>query len=152
MSPSASISLSDSPSPSVGYSVYSRGDEVSLPTTNTDLETMYSDTEELYVSQRDNILVGQPGAGQYMIHQFKNFVGAQTKCQLEWQGSSELAPSTSPIYLQIYNVVTGSWLTIASDTVSDADTDIQLIGKVGDATNYKDTSNILTSRIYQLAI
>jgi len=57
----------------------------------------------------------------------------------------------STVYLQIYNHNTLSWDTIDSDNASPANADFDLEANVGDLTNYKDGSNIVSCRVYQQA-
>jgi hypothetical protein len=151
-SPSPSISLSVSPSPSAGYSDFSRGAHAVLPTTTDELETVYSLSEEVSVASRDTSYVSEQGAGTYMLHQFKLFVGAVPECQVEFQGKSTLAPSLSPVYLQLYNYSTSSWQTVDSNGTVIANEDFELEEKITDTTNYRDASGIITARVYQLAL
>lgn len=150
-SPSLSASLSLSASPSSGYSLYTRGDEASLPSLSTDLETTYTDEEETKVATRNDIRVGQTGTLEYMIHQYKSFVGTVTNATIEWEGRSTLAPKYSTIYLQAFNTSTNAFVTIASNSTADEDIDIELFASL-DLTNYKDSSNVVTVRVYQLAL
>lgn len=152
ISPSSSVSRSVSPSPSAGYSLYSRGDEASLPANTNDLQTTYTDDEEANVATRNDIYIEQEAALQYMIHQFKDFVGSQTECSVQWEGKSDLAPNLSAVYLEIYNRNTSAWEQLDSDNTAGADVDFELEGKIADLTNYKDVSNVITCRVYQLAI
>ena len=115
VSVSASPSLSPSASPSLGYSQYTRGDLVALPGNDNDLETTYIAQDETDVSTKNDVRVDQTATSQYMIHQYKDFVGANTTCQVEWEGQVTLAPSSSTVYLQIYNQNTTTWETIDSD-------------------------------------
>lgn len=151
VSESPSPSLSPSASPSAGYSVYTRGDYADLPTNDNDLESTYTETDETNVATKNDVRVAQTGTSQYMIHQFKNFVGSQTSCQVECELQTTLAPSSSTVYLQIYNRNTSAWVTIDSDNTSGADTDFTLIAEVADLTNYKDASNVISCRVYQLS-
>lgn len=150
LSPSASGSRSASASPSTGYSLYTRGDELTLPNGTSDLETIYSDDEETDVATRDDVRVGQTGALQYMIHQFKVFVGDKTTCKVEWEGRSDLAPSDSTVYLQIFNQTT-TWETVDSNSSAPADTDFEMEEDIEDLTDYKDSNSVVTCRVYQLA-
>jgi hypothetical protein len=150
-SPSASSSASFSPSPSQGYAMFTRGDEVSLPIDTSDLETVYSYAEELAVEKRDDTYIDQTGMLQYMIHQFKVFVGSADMCQVEWEGKSTLAPRLSTVYLQIFNYNTHSWETVDTETQAEANVDFELEKKVRDTTNYRDAQNLISARIYQLA-
>lgn len=62
---------------------------------------------------------------------------------------SSLAPSESTAYLQIYNQNTPVWETIDTDNTTAADTEFYLEAYVGDLTNYKDGSDVVSIRIYQ---
>lgn len=154
LSPSASLSpsFSVSPSPSLGFADYTRGDNAALPANDNNLETNYSAQDVIDVSTKDDIRVSQTGTLEYMEHQFKNFVGSNTFCQVEWEGQTDLLPSSSTVNLQIYNRNTTTWDTIDSDNSSSINTDFILIAYIADLTNYKDASNVISCRIYQLAI
>lgn len=86
-----------------------------------------------------------------MIHQFKNFVGDETACQLEWEGKTTFAPSSSTVYLQIYNIILTQWDTVDSDNTSNVDTDFSLLAEVADLTNYKQ-NGVISCRVYQEAL
>lgn len=155
-SPSVSVSASPSPtpsaSPSAGYSLFSRGGYSILPTDDTDLETFYTDEEEIKVSTSNDIRVSQLGALEYLVHQFKVFVGANTKCEITCEFQTSLSPTLSPVYLQLYNRTTSLWETVASDMVSAQDIDIELTAATRQLTKYKDASNVIACRIYQLSL
>jgi hypothetical protein len=152
LSESLSISLSPSLSPSEGFSNYTRGNYADLPSDDTDLETDYSAQDLLDVADKDDVRVAQTATQEYMVHQFKDFVGDNASCTLEWEGQSSLAPTSSTVYLQIYNRDTSEWNTIDSDNTSNADTDFTLTANIADLTDYKDASNVISCRIYQLAL
>jgi len=155
LSPSLSLSLSPSssisPSPSFGYSDYTRGDYVVLPANDDDLETFYTEQEEIDVSASDNVRVEQTALSQYMIHQFKSFVGANTACEIKLEFQTSMDLNVSPAYLQIYNQNTATWETIDSDNSSKIDIDFLLVAKIIDLTNYKNASNVVSCRVYQLS-
>ena len=132
--------------------MFSRGDEISLPVGTNDLPTAYSELEEVSVAKRNDVYIDQAGAERYMLHQFKVFVGAAERCQVEWEGKSTLAPNLSSVYLQIYNHNSSSWQTVDSNGVARANIDFELEKKLRDTTNYKDAGGVLTARVYQLAI
>lgn len=154
VSPSTSESRSSSPSssPSFGYSNYTREENAVLPSNDNDLSTTYTEQEEIDVSESDNIRVGQTGTLTYMIHQFKVFAGSNNSCQITWEGQSTLAPSLSPVYLQVYDYTNLVWTTVRSKTSGSEDTDFKLRKEIIDLTNYKDSGNVIASRVYQLAI
>ncbi len=122
-----------------------------MPGNDNDLETNYSVQDVTDVSSKDDNRVAQTGTSQYMIHQFKDFVGAEMACTLEWEGQTTLAPSSAAVYLQIYNHTTTTWIEVDSDNASDTNTDFQLLGNMADLTNYKDADNTISCRVYQLA-
>lgn len=152
LSASPSSSTSPSASPSAGFAMFTRDDQSSLPSNDNDLTTQYTEQEEEDVSVRDDTRVGQAGTLQYMIHQFKKFVGSQTYALIEAEVQSTLDPRYSTVYLQIYNRNSSTWETIDSNSTSDSDVDFELSAVVSDLTNYKDASNVVSCRIYQLAI
>ncbi len=146
-SPSSSISASPSP----GYTGYSRGDYASLPVDDFDLEVAYTQSEVLDVATSDNFRVAQTATSQYAIHQFKNFAGTSGSCIVTWEGQSNLAPSLSPMVLQIYNVNTASWETLSANTSASANVDFQIQANVPVLGNYKDVHGVITCRVYQLS-
>jgi len=156
LSPSASaspsISPSVSPSPSTGYSDYTREYNTILPTNDNDLGTYYSDQEESDVSTSNNVRVGQVGSAQYMIHQYKSFVGQRNYCDIKVELQSTLAGSSATIYLQIYNRNSSTWETLDSNSTVPADTDFTFLYSLSSLTNYKDSRNVICVRVYQLAI
>ncbi len=93
--------------------------------------------------------VSQTATSQFAIHQFKDYIGSETVIDVECECQTDTAPSSSPVYLQIYNTSDGLWETIDYDDSSSANTDFILLDSILDATNYKDGSLVMTCRIYQ---
>ena len=151
-SPSSSASASVSPSPSPGHADYTRGDYIALPGDETDLETDYTPQNVTDVSTIDGTRVDQTATGEFMIHQFKNFVGAETSVTVTSVSQSTQALSTSTAYLQIYNLNTTTWDAVDNDNTTAANTNFTLEGDIADLTNYKDDSNVITCRVYQEAV
>jgi len=149
-SESPSVSPSVSPSPSPGYELYTRGDYAVLPGDDADLETAYIPQDYLDVDTKNNVRVAQTGPGQeYMIHQFKDFVGAESGCTLECELQTTLDPAVETVFLQIYNHNTTTWDAVDSDNTSAPNLDFTLKGSIPDLTNYKDGSNVVSCRVYQ---
>jgi hypothetical protein len=98
------------------------------------------------------VRVSQSGTDQYVIHQFKDFVGELNEVTLKWEGQTNCPPSLSTMYLQIYNYTTSTWTTIASNNISPFNTDFTLEAFMADLTDYKNASSVITCRVYQLAI
>lgn len=152
VSPSASLSPSlspsISPSPSPGWQGYTRGDESSLPTTDSDLETDYSAGEITNISANNSTRVAQTATGQFAIHQFKDYTVASS-VSVTWDGQTDYAPSTSTVYLQVYNYDTPGWETKDSDNTTAVNTDFTLTSTIADTTNYLSPSSHMTWRVYQ---
>lgn len=151
-SPSVSPSLSPSPSPSCGYKLYSRGAYTLPPGGYANLDTLYTEAEEVKVETSNDILVDQEGAGQYMIHQFKTFVSSDIACEVTCELRSTLAPTASTVLLQIYSYLENTWVTIDSNNTASADVDFILTAEVLNLDYYKDGSNVITCRVYQLTM
>lgn len=162
ISPSVSLSASPSISPSVSPSIspsvspaapeYTRGDYGNLPTNDNDLETAYSAGDVADVLIQNGVYIEQTGAEQYMIHQFKDYVGDTAGCTVKCVAQSSLAPSASTFYLQIYNQALDEWEEKDSDNTTTADTDFTLTFTIYDLTDYKTDEKCITCRVYQLAI
>jgi len=152
ISPSSSTSPSSSPSP--GYAEYTKGDYVSLPTDDADLENAYSAQDYIDATIIDNILVNQSATGQYAVHQFKNYTGSLTGVKLNWYGKTNVAGTWSTIYLQIYNRVSPGWQTVDSNnTVAEA-TGFAMSATIPDENliNYRDNNSVISCRVYQLSV
>jgi len=131
------------------YKDYSRGDEGSLPSGITDLETAYSGAEVTTVSTDDTNRVEQTCMEeQYAIHQFKDYVGEETACIITWNGQTNTDPAVRPVYLQIYKKSTDTWETLETYNTSTIDSDFTITHTMEDLTNYVD-SYIITCRVYQ---
>jgi hypothetical protein len=119
-----------------------------LPADDTDLITDYDAQDYLDVDTKNDVRVGQTCQNTYGIHQFKDYVAANS-CTLEWEGQTNCPPSLSTVYLQIYNRNTPAWETVDSDNTTAEDTDFILTANIADLTNYKDGSNVISCRVYQ---
>jgi len=153
LSPSVSPSFSPSvsPSPSPGWSGYTRGDYMALPGNANDLEFAYSAQDYIDVSSDNEVRVAQTATSQYAIHEFKNYVGVVSSVNLLWQGQSTLAPSTSKVLLQIWDNDGSTWEDVMENNAAEANTDFELSGTISsDIDHYRDTSNVITCRVYQL--
>lgn len=91
---------------------------------------------------------------KYMIREYKykhqNNTDAVT---MTWKGRSTVACTRSPILIQIYNVNSTAWETLASNTTSPVDTDFTaIVTQSINLSNYYDSTNTVTFRSYQLVI
>ena len=146
---SPSISPSVSPSPSPGWENYTRGDYAALPAGIVDLENAYSVQDYTDVNTKNDVRVAQSATDEYTIHQFKDYVGANSACSLEWEGQTNYSPELSTVYLQIYNRDTDEWEVVDSESSPEADVDFTLSGNIADLTNYKSANGIIVCRVYQ---
>ena len=119
-----------------------------MPANDAVLENAYSAQDYLDVNVKDDTRVAQTHVDGIAIHQFKDYVGTETNCKLEWEGQSSIAPSSVTVYLQIYNQNTTTWDAVVSNNATAVDTDFILTGDVTDLTNYKD-NNLISCRVYQ---
>jgi hypothetical protein len=150
LSPSLSPSISPSFSPSIspGYQAYSRGDYINLPTNDADLTTIYSEQDVIDVGTSNDVRVGVDGTN-FMVHEFKDYVGLAFNAGLNLEVRSSLAPSSSTVYLQIFNRTSSTWETVASNNTASEDTDFTLSPNIMDLTNYKDDDLVISCRVYQ---
>ena len=128
------------------------GDYADLPANDDDLENAYTEQNYTDVDAKDDVRVGQSASGQYAIHQFKDYVGDETSCSLEWEGQTDQACSWSAVVLQVYNQNTPGWENVDSDNTTAKDTDFTLSGNIADLTNYKTAQKTISCRVYQLNV
>jgi hypothetical protein len=139
--------------PQLATKNYSRGASGSLPASDLSLTSLYSLAEYTKVATEDAIYVSQVAVNQYSIFEFKNKSTYNTdEIHVAWIGKTDIAPSTSTVYLQIYNRNSTTWETLASDSSSSANIPFTLVGaKTTSLSNYYDSGNWISCRVYQLA-
>jgi hypothetical protein len=119
-----------------------------LPGTNADLEVQYSAADLISVESKNAVRVPISASQQYAIHQFKDFVGGNVSATVEWYGRSNLAPSSSTVYIQIFNHTLSEWVTLDSNDSADADADFGFLVHISDLGDYK-LDNLISCRVYQ---
>jgi hypothetical protein len=121
--------------------VFSQDALSSLPATNADLTTPFSQLDYGNVSAVDQVRVATTGSS-YILHQFKQRGTSNTLgITCSWTGQASTAASSAAVYLQIYNQSSGLWETLASNSTSAADTDFTLSGsQPTNLANYYDSS------------
>jgi hypothetical protein len=132
---------------------YSRKASGSLPSDDTGLTNSFTSLEYANVGIDDAIYTDQTATDQYTIQQFKNKSGNSTdEIHVTWIGKTNIAPSASTVYLQIYNRNSTTWETLDSDSATSAGTNLTLTGsKTTGLSNYYNGSNWVSCRVYQLA-
>ena len=131
---------------------HSRGSYSTLPGDDSELETPYQDSDLVKIAVDDADMVSQSAIDEFALHQFKIDATGKNYVNLTWTGQSNIAPSHSTVYLQIYDYTLGSWTTIDSELLAAADTDFTLAPPpVTPLDDYKDADGIMAIRVYQEA-
>ena len=73
-------------------------------------------------------------------------------CTLTWEGKTDCLPSSSPVYLQIYNHNSSSWETVDSNNLSAVNTNFILTASISNTANYVNVDDVISCRVWQLAI
>jgi len=130
------------------------GDVAGLPADETDLETSYSGQQVTDVSTDDGVRVQQCATDEYTVHLFKEQnVNNTDEISITVNLRSDLAPSSSTVYLQVYNFTDNEWEAVDNDSTTGADTDFDLEGEITvDVGEYYDGGNYVAFRVYQLAV
>jgi len=132
---------------------YSREANAALPSTDSVLGTLFTTTGYSNVTDDDNVYEDQAATDQYAIFLFKNRGEFNTDdIEVSWRGKTNIAPSTSTVFLQIYDHNLATWETLDSDAATAADTEFELTGaKTSSQSDYYDDNLWVTCRVYQLA-
>ena len=103
------------------------------------------------VSIDDTVRVAEEALVLYGLFQFKDKNSNNTDgITIKWDGQSNVAPSLFPVSLQIYNRISTTWETIATNGSADADIDFTLNGsKTTNLGNYYDGDYWVAWRVYQ---
>ena len=130
--------------------IYSRDGRGSLPADDANLN-LFTETEYTVVLIEDNEYAKEDlDSTDYSIFQFKEQKLSQAIFSVEWIGQSALAPASSTIFLQIYNRDSDEWEALDSDSVTAKSTNFTLQGgKSASLSDYYDTNNWLSFRVYQ---
>lgn len=91
---------------------------------------------------------------EYMIREYKYKNTNNTdSVTFTWKGRSTESTKISPVLIQIYNLSTAAWETLARETRVAADTDFQAqVTQSTNMSNYYDANNVITFRSYQQVI
>lgn len=91
---------------------------------------------------------------EYMVREYKKkWTNNTDSIRFTWRGRSTQSTAISPILIQIYNVSTASWETLAQETRVPADTDFSAtVNQSTSLSNYYDVNNVVTFRSYQQVI
>lgn len=123
------------------------------PTNNADLINPFSTTQYSNVSADDGDYFIERGS-EYMIQEYKRtWTNNTDKITFTWMGRSTESTLVSPILIQIYNVNSAAWETLAVANTVPADTDFSVtVKQTTNLSNYYDSNNVVTFRSYQQVI
>lgn len=149
-SSSSSTSTTTVPPP---YIIYSYQDSLALPATGANDLNLFNAVQVSNVSGDDGDYFIEYGS-EYMIREYKSQHQNNTdNISFTWKGRSTESTLVSPILIQIYNVNSSTWETLANINTVPADTDAQVtVTKSTNLSNYYDSTNTVTLRSYQQVI
>jgi hypothetical protein len=131
-----------------GYE-YSKEDSSSLNSDDSTLSTTFNSTNYSNVTTEDSTFDTISGDG-YLNYLFKAYKSGGGNFLINVKAKSTKAPSSNTVYLQVYNRDTTSWENLDSDSSTGANTVFTLSGgKNSSLTDYYDSDNLLSLRVYQ---
>jgi hypothetical protein len=96
--------------------------------------------------------VNQISYGGHAVFLFKDKYNKLATIEPTWTGQSDYAPTTSTVYLQIYNRNSTTWETVDSNNTSGADANFTLTGTITtNLSDYFDANWWVSCRVYQEA-
>ncbi len=123
---------------------------MALPENDGSLTTAYS-AEDITAVSADDASIVDMTSNDYAIHQFKNYMGAETRVAITTKVTTNFSSITSPVIMEIYNRLTEGWDELDRDD-STGTGNITLVGEVTNLTNYKDGNTVISCRVYQRKI
>lgn len=101
----------------------------------------------------DDVRVAQTATDENALFLFKDKNDNNTEgIEVSWEGQTDYAPSSSTVYLQIFNRTSGDWETLDSDNTTAVDTDFTLTGtQTTGLSNYYDANYWVACRVWQEA-
>lgn len=151
-STSSSISTSSTtyPPPNIDYTYQ---DSLTLPTTAADLINRFTVSQVSDVAGDDEDYFIEYGS-EYMIRNYQRQGADNTSTpQFTWRGRTTVPTTSSPMYIQIFNVNSSAWETLAVANILPPDTDFSVtVKQTSNPSNYYDSRNMVTFRSYQQII
>lgn len=120
------------------------------PTTNTNLLNSFTNPQVDDVNGDDGDYFIEYGS-EFMAREYKKkWINNTDNLVFTWRGRTTLSTLRSPMLIQIYNVNSTSWETLAVANTVLADTDFSAtVTQTTNVSNYYDANNIVTFRSYQ---
>jgi hypothetical protein len=131
--------------------LYTKESLASLPTGKTSLAASYSGVQMTDAAADNDSFVDLTQDKLYGVHLFSVPHSTNTSpLTPTWKGRTSRPTTSSPIYMQIYNVAGGSWETIDTDNSTASNVEITLTASIAtDVANYYDSDNAVHVRVYQ---
>lgn len=128
-------------------------DDNVLDTNNANIDVSFSSVQVGDVNADDGDYFTEYGS-EYMMRQYKyKHVNNTDNIKFVWSGRSTEATNISPILIQIWNVNSTQWETLARETRIAADVDFTAtVVQSTNVSNYYDVGNVVTFRSYQQVI
>lgn len=132
---------------------YDYQDSLVLATTSADLQSDLTTTQVSNVIGDDGGYFVQYGSEFTALHFQRIATSNSQNINITWKGRSTYDSRVSPIFLQVFNQNSTQWETLDYDNTQSPDTDYILNGSVtSNLSNYYDSNNQVTCRIYQQVI
>jgi len=131
---------------------YSKGDYSSLPTNDSNLETLFVDPDDYdSVASDDDDYVALGVFDVVGVYLFKKSNTNNTdSINVTCKPKSSLAPLESTVLLQVYNRTLSQWLTVDSNGAAAADTEFTLTASLTESlTDFYDGSYWVAFRVVQ---
>lgn len=149
-SSSSSTSTTTFPPPNVDYDYQ---DSLVLTTSAADLQSDLNAYQVSNLSTDDGDYFIQRGSKFTALHFQRQATSNTQNINIIWKGRSTESSIVSPIYLQVFNLNSAQWETLDYDNTKPADTDYILWFNItSNLSNYYDSTNQVTCRIYQQVI
>lgn len=135
------------------YLNYTRENSATLDTSDVGLPTVSTYDDFIKVNTDDDTFLDLEGSQVYFKYLFKknnHNTDNTNPFTVTWSGKSTVAPSTSTVYLQVFNRDSQEWETIDSDNSTGANTKFTLTASVTESVgNYYDENYLISCRVYQ---
>ena len=135
--------------PEIGTLHHTYEDITPLPTGKAALANNFTQTNYTEVATDDASTFDLEGSDFLVVMITEEHTNTTDEITINWNGKSTLAPTSSTIYLQIWNENGSTWETLDSDNTTAADTELTLTGsKTTSLSNYYDGTTV-RARVYQ---
>lgn len=135
----------------IATEVYSMESKTALPVDNSRLANVYTRAQVTEADQDNAGYVDLSQNTRYGVHEFEYFVGlTPATFAVKWKGKSTRPASAGTVTMQLYNLNTSTWDTVATDSTTAAGTEMTLNANIASGyANYFDARGFIYARVYQ---